>query len=68
VAGAYTLTADVAGVQALGTNAFTVRALATRTVEFADVPDTLWTAQPLPPVLVRFRDQYGNLTSDSRAP
>ena len=28
---------------------------------------TLWTAQPLPPVLVRFRDLYGNLTNDSRS-
>ena len=67
VSGNYTLAVNVPNVVKIGTSAFMVRALATRTVEFSDVPDTLWTAQPLPPVLVRFRDLYGNLTNDSRS-
>jgi len=53
-------------LSSIGTMNFTVNPAAVRTVEFSDVPDTLWTAQPLPPVLVRFRDLYGNLTDDSR--
>lgn len=63
-AGNYELAAN--GFVNTGNRFFVVKPLVTRTVEFADIPDTLWTGQQLPPVMVRFHDIYGNLTNDSR--